>query len=79
MGKKITYHNDDFKQEVEIQTLNNNQSKKLEIIETQDGGGIPNHLKICKVKGENAITINGIRLECEVYQILITILKDEFY
>lgn len=74
---KIVYHQDDFTQEVNFEIDHLKQNVRIEIIETQEGGGIPFCLLICKNKGENAISINNIRIEGEIYQLLKTIIKDE--
>ena len=74
---KIIYHQDDFTQEVNFEVNHLEQTARIDIIETQDGGRIPSHLLICKKKGENAISINNIRIEGEIYQLLKTIIKDE--
>ena len=74
---RIIYHQDDFVQEIDLQVNHKNKTSRLEITETQEGGGVPSHVLICKNKGENAISINNIRIEGEIYQLLKTIIKDE--
>ena len=67
---KIVYHKDDFTQEVNFEIDHLEQKVRMDIIETQDEGGIPSCLLICKSKNERAISINNIRIEGEVFQIL---------
>ena len=73
---KIIYHQDDFTQEVNFEVNHLEQTARIDIIETQDGGGIPSHLLICKKKDERAISINNIRIEGEVFQILKKIINE---
>ena len=73
---KIIYHQDDFTQEINLEVNQENKTSRLEIIETQDGGGIPSHLLICKKKDERAISINNIRLEGEIFQILKQLINE---
>ena len=73
---KIIYHQDDFTQEVNFEVNHLEQTARIDIIETQDGGGIPSHLLICKNKNERAISINNIRIEGEVFQILKKIINE---
>lgn len=74
---RIIYHQEDFIQEINLQVNHDNKTSRLEITETQEGGGVPSHVLICKNKDENAISINNIRIEGEIYQLLKTIIKDE--
>lgn len=73
---KIIYHQDDFTQEVNFEVNHLEQTARIDIIETQDGGGIPSHLLICKKKDERAISINNIRIEGEVFQILKKLINE---
>ena len=73
---KIIYHQDDFTQEVNFEVNHLEQKVRMDIIETQDGGGIPSCLLICKNKNERAISINNIRIEGEVFQILKKIINE---
>ena len=73
---KIIYHQDDFTQEVNFEIDHLKQNVRMDIIETQDGGGIPSCLLICKNKNERAISINNIRIEGEVFQILKKIINE---
>ena len=73
---KIIYHQDDFTQEVNFKVNHLEQTARIDIIETQDGGGIPSHLLICKKKDEEAISINNIRIEGEVFQILKKLINE---
>ena len=73
---KIVYHQDDFTQEVNFEIDHLEQKVRMDIIETQDGGGIPSCLLICKSKNERAISINNIRIEGEVFQILKKIINE---
>ena len=73
---KIIYHQDDFTQEVNFEVNHLEQTVRIDIIETQDGGGIPSCLLICKNKNERAISINNIRIEGEVFQILKKIINE---
>ena len=73
---KIIYHQDDFTQEVNFEVNHLEQTARIDIIETQDGGGIPSCLLICKNKNERAISINNIRIEGEVFQILKKIINE---
>ena len=73
---KITYHQEDFTQEVNFEVNHLEQTARIDIIETQDGGGIPSHLLICKKKDERAISINNIRIEGEVFQILKKLINE---
>lgn len=72
---RIIYHQEDFIQEINLEVNQENKTSRLEIIETQEGGGIPSCLLICKNKNEKAISINNIRIEGEIYQLLKTIIK----
>ena len=73
---KIIYHQDDFTQEVNFEVNHLEQTARIDIIETQDGGGIPSHLLICKKKDEEAISINNIKIEGEVFQILKKLINE---
>ena len=73
---KIIYHQDDFIQEVNFEVNHLEQTVRIDIIETQDGGGIPSHLLICKKKNERAISINNIRIEGEIFQILKKLINE---
>ena len=73
---KIIYHQDDFTQEVNFEVNHLEQTSRIDIIETQDEGGIPSHLLICKKKDERAISINNIRIEGEVFQILKKLINE---
>ena len=73
---KIVYHQNDFTQEVNFEVDHLEQKVRMDIIETQDGGGIPSCLLICKNKNERAISINNIRIEGEVFQILKKIINE---
>lgn len=77
MQTKITYHQDDFTQEILIGKTNENQ-KRIEIIETQNDGGIPQHLLISKKKDDNSVSINNIRVECKIFTLLKQLINDEF-
>ena len=73
---KIIYHQDDFTQEVNFEVNHLEQTVRIDIIETQDGGGIPSHLLICKKKNERAISINNIRIKGEVFRILKKVINE---
>ena len=73
---KIVYHQDDFNQEVNFEIDHLKQNVRIDIIETQERGGIPSCLLICKNKNERAISINNIRIEGEVFQILKKIINE---
>ena len=73
---KITYHQEDFTQEVNFEVNHLEQTARIDIIETQDEGGIPSCLLICKSKNERAISINNIRIEGEVFQILKKLINE---
>lgn len=75
MGK-IVYHQGHAIIEANILKEPNDKAVIIHINEKQFGCQ-PKNLVIHKNKGERKVSINGIELECEMYQLIKDLFKDE--
>ena len=62
-------------QEVDIQQ--EQETRKVHIVEAPEYG-VCEHILITKTKGEKRLTINGLKIDDEVFQIIKNLINDEF-